>query len=160
MDVSTLNAQSSAWGIPRRSLDVNEDIVLGIPNFLTIERFLLVGGGNADNIYDRMLRRAYPKGARVMLNIMDELINKSAQNLLVTTITGFNGLYGLHDNIFENKYKGASNLIFWVNGSFDLHNIVNLPNSIDQLLQQGEVRTVLMMDDPQKNHILERTEDQ
>ena len=28
-----------------------------------------------------------------------------------------------------------------MNGSFDLHNIVNLPNSIDQLLQQGEVRT-------------------
>ena len=122
MDVSTLDSQSSAWGIPRRSLDVNEDNVLDIPNFSTIERF-------------------YPKGARVILNIMDELKNKSSQNLLVTTITGFNGLYGLHDNIFENKYKGASNLIFWVTVSFDLHIIVNLPNSIDQLLQQGEVRT-------------------
>ena len=89
------------------------------------------------------MRRAYPKGARVILNIMDELKNKSSQNLLVTrTITDFNGLYGLHDNIFENKYKGESNLIFWVNGSFDLHNIVNLPNSIEQLLQQGEVRTL------------------
>ena len=28
-----------------------------------------------------------------------------------------------------------------MNGSFDLHNIVNLPNSIEQLLQQGEERT-------------------
>ena len=92
MDVSTLDSQSSAWGIPRRSLDVNEDIVLGIPNFSTIERFLLVGGENADDIYDRMMRRASPKGAKAILNIMDELKNKSSQNLLVTcTITGLMG---------------------------------------------------------------------
>ena len=73
---------------------------------------------------------------------MDELNNKSSQNLEVTrTITGFNGLFGLHDNIFEKKYKGANDLIFWVNGSVDLHNIINLPTSIDQLLLQGEQRT-------------------
>ena len=78
----------------------------------------------------------------MVLNIMDELKNKSSQNLVATrTITGFNGLYGLNDNIFEKKYNKASDLIFWVNGSFDLHNIVNLPNSIEQLLQQGEERT-------------------
>ena len=69
---------------------------MGIPNFLTIERFLLVGGGKADEIHDRMKARAYPKGARVILNIMDKLKNTSSQNLEATrTIIGFNGLFGL-----------------------------------------------------------------
>ena len=36
-------------------------------------------------------------------------------------------------------------MIFWVNGAFDLHNIVNLPNSIEQLLQQGELHTSLAL---------------
>ena len=106
------------------------------------EIFLLVFGGKANDIHDRMMSLAYPKGVRMVLNIMDELKNKSSQNLVATrTITGFNGLYGLNDNIFEKKCNEASDLIFWVNGSFDLHNIVNLPNSIEQLLQQGEERT-------------------
>ena len=115
---------------------------MGIPNFSTIERFFLVGGGKADDIYDRMMSLAYPKGANKVLNIMNDLKNKSSQNLKATrTLTGFKGLYGLHDNIFEKKYKGASDLIFWANGSFDLHNIVNLPNSIEKLLQTREEST-------------------
>ena len=78
---------------------------------------------------------------------MDELKNKSSQNLeAIHTITGFNGLFGLHDNIFEKKYKGASDLIFWVNGSVDLHDIVNLPTSIVQLLQEGETRTFIFFE--------------
>ena len=86
---------------------------MGIPNFSTIERFFLVGGGKANDIYDRMMSIVYPKGADLALNIMNELQNKSSQNLKATrTITGFNGLYGLHDNIFEKKHKGASDLIF------------------------------------------------
>ena len=80
--------------------------------------------------------------SKLVFNLMNELKNKLSQNLKATrTITGFNGLYGLHDNIFEKKYKGASDLIFWVNCSFDLHNIVNLPNSIEIFLQRGEERT-------------------
>ena len=73
------------------------------------------------------MARIYPKGADRILNIMDELNKKSSQNLEVTrTITGFNGLFGLHDKIFDKKYNGANDLIFWVNGSTDLHDIVNL----------------------------------
>ena len=140
MDDTKLVSQSSTLRLIRRSFESHEDVIMGIPNFSTIEIFLLVGGGKADDIYDRMMSLAYPKGASVVLNIMDDLKNdlknKSSQNLEATrTITGFNGLYGLNDNIFEKKYKGASDLIFWVNGSFDLHDIVNLPNSIEHLLQ-------------------------
>ena len=51
------------------------------------------------------------------------------------------GLLDFITIFFEKTYKGASDLIFWVNGSVDLHNIVNLPISIEQLLLQGEDRT-------------------
>ena len=130
MDDTNLVSRSSTLRLTRRRFYSYEDLVMGIPHFSTIERFLLVGGGKADEIYDRMMAHAYLKGASVILNIMDKLKNKSSQNLEVTrTITGFNGLFGLHDNIFEKKYKGASDLIFWVNGSVDLHNIVNLPTT-------------------------------
>ena len=83
---------------------------------------------------------AYTKDARVILNIMNELKNKSSQNLEATrTITGFNGLFGLHGNIFEKKYKGVNDLIFWMSGAVDLHDMANLPTSIEQLLHQGEI---------------------
>ena len=52
MDESKIDSHSSAWKIPRRSFEVNEDVVMGISNFLTIEGFLLVGGGKANNIHD------------------------------------------------------------------------------------------------------------
>ena len=113
MDGTNLVSQSSTLRFSRRSFYCYEGLVLGIPNFSTSVRFLLVGGGNADDIYDRMMAHAYPKGADIILNIMDELNNKSSQNLEVTrTITGFNGLFGLYDIIFEKKYKGANDLIF------------------------------------------------
>ena len=57
---------------------------MGIPNFSTIERLLLVGGGKADDIYDRMMSLASPKGASVILNTMDDHKNKSSQNLEAT----------------------------------------------------------------------------
>ena len=47
---------------------------------------------------------------------------------------------GLHDNIFDKKYKGAIDLTFWWNRSSDFHHFVNVPNSIDKLLQTGEER--------------------
>ena len=142
MDGTLFASQSSSLSYFRISFHCYENLVLGIPNFSTIERFLLVGGGNTDDIYDRMMARIYPKGADRILNIMDELNKKSSQNLEVTrTITGFNGLFGLHDKIFDKKYNGANDLIFWVNGSTDLHDIVNLPTCIEDLLEQGEQRT-------------------
>ena len=119
-----------AWIPARRSFGVHEHVVMSLPYFSTIEKFLLVGG-KANDIYDRMMSLAYPKGSNLVQNIMNELQNKSSRNLnTIWTITGFTGLYDLHDNIFYKKYKGASDLIFWVKGSFELHNIVNRPNSI------------------------------
>ena len=107
-----------------RSSEINEDVVLSLPNFSTIERFLTVGGGKADDIHDNMMRIAFPKSNDPPLNIMNELKNKAAMNLHATrSISGFNGLFGLHDNIFKQKYKGPSDLIFWINSSFDLHDI-------------------------------------
>ena len=115
---------------------------MSLPNFSTIERFLIVGGGKANDIYDRMMSIAFPKSNDPPLNIMNELKNKASTNLYtIRSIPGFNGLYGLHDNIFKQKYKGASDLIFWINSSFDLHDIINLPISIDELLRIGDERT-------------------
>ena len=126
----------------RHGIDVNEDIILSLPNFSTIERFFIVGGGKADDIYNRMMSIAFPKSNDPPLNIMNELQNKAVMNLnAVRSIPGFNGLFGLHDNIFKQKFKGPSDLIFWINSSFDLHDFFNLPISIDELLRIGEERT-------------------
>ena len=126
----------------RYSCEINEDIVLSLPNFSTIERFLIVGGGKANDIYDNMMSIAFPKSNDPPLNIMNELKYKATMNLhAVRTIDGFNGLFGIHDNIFTQKYKGPNDLIFWINGSFDLHSIINLPTSIDELLKSGDERT-------------------
>ena len=85
---------------------------------------------------------AFPKSNDPPLNIMNELQNKAVMNLnAVRSIPGFNGLFGLHDNIFTQKFKGPSDLIFWINSSFDLHDVFNLPISIDELLRIGEERT-------------------
>ena len=89
-----------------------------------------------------MMSIAFPKSNDPPLNIMNKLKNRASTNLYaIRSIPGFNGLYGLHDNIFKQKYKGASDLIFWINSSFDLHGIINLPISIDELLRIGEERT-------------------
>ena len=114
---------------------------MSLPNFSTIERFLTVGGGKANDIYDRMMSSAFPKSTDPPLNIMNELKNKALTNLYsIRSIFGFIGLYGFHDNIFKQKYKGASDLIFWRNSSFNLHDIINLPISIDELLRIGDGR--------------------
>ena len=63
MDETKLDSCASAWLLTRRSFEVYEDVVVSIPNFSTIERFVLVGGGKADDIYDRMMSLAYPKCA-------------------------------------------------------------------------------------------------
>ena len=56
----------------RRSFEIHEDIVMSLPNFSTIERFL-VGGGKANDIYDRLMSIAYPKSIDPPLNIMNGL---------------------------------------------------------------------------------------
>ena len=42
MDETKLASHFSAWGLTRRSFEDHENVVMGIPNFSTIERFLLV----------------------------------------------------------------------------------------------------------------------
>ena len=59
----------------RYSCEINEDVVLSLPNFSTIERFLTVGGGKADDIYNNMMSIAFPKSNNPPLNIMDKLKN-------------------------------------------------------------------------------------
>ena len=50
---------------------------------------------------------------------MNDLKNKSTNNLkAVRTIDNLNGLFGPHDCIWNKSYKGASELVFWMNGSF------------------------------------------
>ena len=41
---------------------------------------------------------------------------------------------------WDRMYKGASDLIFWMNGSMDLHSSIEFPVSVDRLLYQGENR--------------------
>ena len=65
----------------RYSCEINEDIVLSLPNFSTIERFLTVGGGKANDIYDNMMSIVFPKSNDPPLNIMNKLKNKATMNL-------------------------------------------------------------------------------
>ena len=89
-------------------------------------------------MYDRMMELMYPKDQKIVVNILNDLKNKSANNLkAVRTIGNLNGLFGLHDCIWDKSYKGASELVFWMNGSFDLHKIVEYPNTIDKLICAG-----------------------
>ena len=95
-----------------------------------------MGGGKANDIHDNMMSIAFPKSNDPPLK------NKATVNLHAThSIYGFNGLFGIHDHIFKQKYKGPNDLIFWINGSLDLHSIINLPISIDELLKMGDERT-------------------
>ena len=97
----------------RYSCEINEDVVLSLPNFSTIERFFTVGGGKADDIYNNMMSIAFPKSNNPQLNIMNELKNKATMNLYATrSISGFNGLFGIHEKINKQKYRGPNDLIF------------------------------------------------
>ena len=74
---------------------------------------------------------------------MKDLKSKSTNNLkAVRTINILNGLFGLRDCIWDKSYKGASELGFWMNGSFNLHKIVEYPSTIDKLIHVGEDRVL------------------
>ena len=73
---------------------------------------------------------------------MNEMSMKGTANLkAIRSIVELNGIYGLHDCIGDNTYNGASDLIFWMNGSLDLHSIVEFPCNFDSLIHEGEART-------------------
>ena len=83
----------------------------------------------------------FPKDSNVVPNMMNDLKIKATNNLkAIRTINELNGLFGLHDRIWDKTYKGASDLTFWMNESLDLHNIVEFPINVDRLIHQGEDR--------------------
>ena len=55
---------------------------------------------------------------------MKKLLQRAAQHA-VEALDEINGLFGLHDRIGDKTC--VSDLVYWMNGSLDLHNIVNVP---------------------------------
>ena len=131
MDESKIDTQQPAWISSRNRIEAHEDISFRNPRFSTIERFLVCGGGAPFAMYDRIMELIFPKDSKNVANIMNDLNNKAITNLkAITTISSLN-------RIWDKTYKGASNLM---NGSMNLHSIVEFPVSMDELLYQGENR--------------------
>ena len=113
MDEIKQDTTEPVWTPDIRNLEVHEDIILRIPNFTTIERFLIVGGGKADHIYDGMMECAIPKGSKLVLNIMNELKNKASQNLrAVRAIAGLTDYLDCTTIYLIKKIQRVSDLIF------------------------------------------------
>ena len=141
MDESNIDTQEAAWTTSRNRVEASVDIILRSPKFTSIERFMVYGGGEPFEMYCRFMEIIFPKDSEIAPNFMNDLKMKATNNLsAVRTITELNGLFGLHDRIWNKTYTGASDLIFWLNGSFDLHNIVEFPASVDSLIHEGENR--------------------
>ena len=105
MDKTKKETQVPAWKYSQNRVERHEDIILRSPRFSTIERFLVSGEGPFD-MYNRIMELACPKDAKLVGNIMDDLRNKATNNLKpIRTIFGLNGLFGLHDQIWDKKYK-------------------------------------------------------
>ena len=142
MDDSNIDTRESAWIASRNRVEYKVDIILRSPRFSSIERFMVHGGGKPFDMHGRIMEIIFPKDSNAVPNIMNELTMKAASNLkAIRSIDELNGLYGLHDRIGDNTYKGASDLIFWMNGSLDLHNVVEFPCNFDRLIHEGEERT-------------------
>ena len=140
MDESSIDTQESAWITSRNRVETHEDIILRSPRFSAIERFLVYGGGKPFDMYNRMMEKIFPKASYIP-NILDDLKSKATANLeAIRTVKQLNGLFGLHDRIGNNTYKGVSDLVYWMNGSSDFHNIVEFPVSVDKLIHDGDKR--------------------
>ena len=140
MDESNIDTQESAWITSRNRVEAHIDIILRSPRFSSIERFLVCGGGTPFEMYNRMMEKIFPKDSYVP-NILNDLKSKATTNLkAIRTINELNGLFGLHDRIGDKTYTGVSDLVYWMNGSLDLHNIVEFPISVDKLIHDGDKR--------------------
>ena len=141
MDESNIDTQESAWISSRNRVEIYVDILLRSPRFSSIERFLVCGGGAPFEMSCRIMEIIFPKDSNAVPNIMNDLKMKAANNLkAIRKLSKLNGLFGLHDRIWDKTYTGASDLIFWLNGSSDLHNIVEFPVNVDRLIYEGEDR--------------------
>ena len=59
---------------------------------------------------------AYPKKRMVVKDIVNEIQQKAHSSLkVIRTIEDQNGLFGLHNCILNRAFKGANDLIFWIN---------------------------------------------
>ena len=144
MDNSNIDTQESEWISSRNRVEYEIDIILRSPRFSSIERFLVYGGGAPFDMYCRIMETIFPKDSNAVTNIMNDLTMKAASNLkAIRNVKELNGLFGLHDRIGDKTYTGAVDLIFWMNGSLDVHGIVEFPSSIDSLIHEdeGEERT-------------------
>ena len=80
MDNPKNETLESVWIPIQQKVDFYEDLILRIPQFSAIERFLVNGGGVAEGIcenpkiigiYDRIMDIAYPKSGRYVTNIVN-----------------------------------------------------------------------------------------
>ena len=118
MDKSNIDTHEAAWTTSRNRVEANADIILISPRFTSIERFLVFGGGAPFEMYCSIMEIIFPKDSEIVPNIMNDLKMKAINNSkAIRTINGINGLFGLHDQIWNKTYTGASDLIFWMNGS-------------------------------------------
>ena len=106
MDETKQETPEQAWISSQHRVESHEDIILRIPRFSTIERFLESGGGEPFDMYNRIMQLAFPKGSKLVVKIINDLRNKASNNLKPTkTINGLNGLFGLHDCIWIKNIK-------------------------------------------------------
>ena len=61
MDESSIDTQESAWITSRNRVEIHEDIILRLPRFSAIERFLVYGGGKPFDMYNRMMEKSFQK---------------------------------------------------------------------------------------------------
>ena len=106
MDETKQDSQEVAWISSQNRVELHEDIILKSPSFSTVIRLLVSGGEGPLCMYNRKMELACPKDAKLVVNMMDDLRNKATNSLKpIRTIFGLNGLFGLHDQIWDKKYK-------------------------------------------------------
>ena len=65
-----------------------------------------IGGGKADDIYDRKMELAYPNRSDTVLTITNELQYNTTNNLKpIRIISSLDGLFGIHDCLWEKNTK-------------------------------------------------------
>ena len=107
MDESNIDTQESAWISSRNRVETHVDIILRSPRFSSIERFLVCGGGAQFEMYCRIMEIIFfQKDSNIVTNIMNDLKMKATNNLkAIRTISELNGLFGLHDRIWDKHTK-------------------------------------------------------
>ena len=102
MDESNIDTQESAWISSRNRVETHVDIILRSPRFSAIERFLVCRGGTPFEMYCRLMEIIFVNDSNAIPNIMNNLKMKATNNLkAIRTISELNGLFGLHNRIWD-----------------------------------------------------------